>query len=373
MGEYSRCHIPRLVIEDEGEQEEAMKNTREEENNKRELLDQLDDVWEQNRRAELGSGAIMGPKSSPQKRVDTTAPQGAKKRRRRTLKYPTIGEDWGEQEPPTLAEEQSVLTTPPPHTGSPNNAGEQGIKRGHLFQPLILGYLTPDRVPSTGGPCEKDQILERTTFEIIGNNCGGDREVNTQLALGTTEKIEDVRCDDRVLVERNRENDCVSTLPPSENSCQLDERVLKTTTFSECEEDAESMKSEGPLGGGDMNVEVENERAGGVTSTAEKDPIENDCVWGVRGFCKTHRMYGKKYSTSSKDWKKKKDGTFGWTYRKKTNYTCTGVRGVGDTSSPALITLGISHAIITARISGMEKQTSGQQLSGFVGGDYRAI
>ena len=80
-GEYSRCHIPRLVIEDEEEQEEAMKSAREE------LLDQLDDVWEQHRRAELGSGAIMGPKSSPQKRVDTTAPQGAKKRRRKTLKY----------------------------------------------------------------------------------------------------------------------------------------------------------------------------------------------------------------------------------------------------------------------------------------------
>ena len=181
--------------------------------------------------------------------------------------------------------------------------------RGALFQPLISGYLTPDRVPLNGGPCEPDQIVEHTTCEIVGNNCGVDGEVNTQLALGKTKKIEDVRCDDRVLVERNRENDCVSTLPPSENSCQLDERVLKTTTFSACGEDAESMKSEGPLSGGDMNVE--NECARGITSTAVKAPSENDCVWGIRGFCKTHKSYGKKYTTSSKDWKLKKDGTFG--------------------------------------------------------------
>ena len=49
------------------------------------------------------------------------------------------------------------------------------------------------------------------------------------------------------------------------------------------------------------------------------------------------------------------------------------MRGVGDNSSPALITLGTSHASITARISGVEKQTSGQHLAGLVGGDYRAI
>ena len=49
------------------------------------------------------------------------------------------------------------------------------------------------------------------------------------------------------------------------------------------------------------------------------------------------------------------------------------MRGVGDTSSPALITLGTSRANITARISGVEKQSSGQHLSGLVGGDYGAI
>ena len=65
----------------------VMKSIREKENNKRELLDQLDNVWEQHRRTELGSGAIMGPRSSPQKRLDTTASQGARKRRRKTLKY----------------------------------------------------------------------------------------------------------------------------------------------------------------------------------------------------------------------------------------------------------------------------------------------
>ena len=61
---------------------------REKENHKRKLLGQLDNIWEQHRKAELGSEAIMGPKPSPQKRVDTMAPQGANKQRRKCLKYP---------------------------------------------------------------------------------------------------------------------------------------------------------------------------------------------------------------------------------------------------------------------------------------------
>ena len=102
----------------------------------------VDDIWEQHRRTELGSEAIIGPRSSPQKRLDIMAPQGASKRRRKPLKYPIIGEDWGEQEPPSLADEQSVSLTPP-HTGSPNNAGEQGTMRGALVQPLIYRDISP--------------------------------------------------------------------------------------------------------------------------------------------------------------------------------------------------------------------------------------
>ena len=183
---------------------------------------------------------------------------------------------------------------------------------------------------------------------------------------------------------------------------------MSTLTPSEddCEEDRKCMRGEGALVTDDMDDDCQNDCTWGMTKMEEvtenicepvdamrrqecevtlppsvnecvvddlEAPTENECVWGVRGWCKTHKIYGKKYTTTSKDWKKKKDGTFGWTYRKKTNYTCTGVRGVGDNSSPALITLGTSHASITARISGVEKQTSGQHLSGLVGGDYRAI
>ena len=72
-------------------------NTKEEEDRIREQLDRIDEDWEQQRRTDLGTDAILGPKSSPQKRM-RSAPQGARKRRRKTPKYPTIGEDWGEQE-----------------------------------------------------------------------------------------------------------------------------------------------------------------------------------------------------------------------------------------------------------------------------------
>ena len=60
-----------------------------------------------------------------------------------------------------------------------------------------------------------------------------------------------------------------------------------------------------------MNVDFEGE---------ERD----DCVRGVRGWCKTQKLYGKKNTTSSTKWAKKKDGMFGCITRKKTSYTCIG-------------------------------------------------
>ena len=319
----------------------------------------------QHRRTELGSEAIMGPRSSPQKRLDTMAPQGASKRRRKPLKYPIIGEDWGEQEPPSLADEQSVSLTPP-HTGSPNNAGEQGKKGGTMVQHLISGYFTPDRVPlrsgmggigpaslgltSGGSPCNDGmgfdilEIVEQTTIEMGDGDSGLEGGVNNQIVLVTSEVMEEVTGDDCVPEGKNGENNCVSTLTPSED---------------DCEEDRKCMRGEGALVTDDMDddctwgmtkkeevtenicepVDVMRRQECEVTLPPSVNecvvddleaPTENECVWGVRGWCKTHKIYGKKYTTTSKDWEKKKDGTFGWVYKRKTNYTCTGVRGMGD-------------------------------------------
>ena len=116
------------------------------------------------------------------------------------------------------------------------------------------------------------------------------------------------------------------TLTSSEKKDQLDVKVLNITTFNECEEDVRYGKNEVFLGIDDMNVDHENDCAGGITSTEEvtvnicdpvdvkrrqecevklpssvnecgtndeKTPSENDWVWGIRGYCKTHKSYGK--------------------------------------------------------------------------------
>ena len=91
------------------------------------------------------------------------------------------------------------------------------------------------------------------------------------------------------------------------------------------------------------------------------------------GWCKTHKMYGKKFITTSKEWRKKKDGTFAYMYKRKTNYTCIGARGMENQFTPSLVTLGASNARITGRIIGVDGQTDGRTSAGLVGRDYNAM
>ena len=41
-----------------------------------------------------------------------------------------------------------------------------------------------------------------------------------------------------------------------------------------------------------------------------------------RGTCLNHKIKGKKMTKTSSHWAKKKNGEFGWSYRKKVNYKC---------------------------------------------------
>ena len=88
-GEFSRRYIPRLQMEEEQVGEERAKMLEEIEN---QLVHQ-DEIWEQRRGEELGANAIKGLRSSPLKRVETTAPWGVQNKRRKLLKYPCLGED----------------------------------------------------------------------------------------------------------------------------------------------------------------------------------------------------------------------------------------------------------------------------------------
>ena len=87
------------------------------------------------------------------KRTGNEAPHGASKKRRRVLKYPCIGEDWGEPEVNSPSGEQLNTRTTPPDTGSSlgMEPEEKGGGAQKLLQPRISGYFTPDRVPLRGG------------------------------------------------------------------------------------------------------------------------------------------------------------------------------------------------------------------------------
>ena len=93
-GEFSRSYIPRLQVVEEEPQEDP--DIREQTTR---AMRAQDGDWEQTKQRELGRNAILGPKTSPLKRVNEQnegAIVGNKRKRRRKLKHELIGEGWGE-------------------------------------------------------------------------------------------------------------------------------------------------------------------------------------------------------------------------------------------------------------------------------------
>ena len=96
-GEYSRCHIPRLRIEEEELEEEKQEREGAESILREHLIGQ-DQTWELEKTRELGGRAILGPGASPVKRTkdpEDVAPRT--KKRQKTWKYPLLEEGWEEQ------------------------------------------------------------------------------------------------------------------------------------------------------------------------------------------------------------------------------------------------------------------------------------
>ena len=65
-GEFNRCHIPRLRVEEE-EPEDSKQESRKKREQTNKLLREQDKEWERTRTEELGAGAKLGPTSSPVK------------------------------------------------------------------------------------------------------------------------------------------------------------------------------------------------------------------------------------------------------------------------------------------------------------------
>ena len=96
-GEFNRSYIPRLQVEEEpeGADEEIKKG---EEQTSR-LLREQDGDWERCKARELGATAILGPMSSPRKRLkeqEQTNLEYCEGRRVKRLKHSLVGRDWGE-------------------------------------------------------------------------------------------------------------------------------------------------------------------------------------------------------------------------------------------------------------------------------------
>ena len=103
--ESNRCHIPRLVVEEEEEDTRVSREQREKEEDEGILrsLEDMDDNWEKlkARERELREKKRMV--------VEQEHNGGARKRRRR-IRYPLLKEDWGQED--EMVEQEDVQSVP---------------------------------------------------------------------------------------------------------------------------------------------------------------------------------------------------------------------------------------------------------------------
>ena len=108
--EYSRCRIPRLVMEQQDD-EEIDKLEEEELNRRKEQLEEELQAWsnikyyarEQQMRETKNKIRRIEKRILSKKREQADAGEGKAPKRRRKLEHPIMGEDWGKQEPPEPA------------------------------------------------------------------------------------------------------------------------------------------------------------------------------------------------------------------------------------------------------------------------------
>ena len=135
-GEFSRSYIPRLqVVEEEPKEDTGTK----EKTSK--YLKEQEGEWEHSKTVELGRDAILGPRSSPTKRMMEQT-EGAVNKRRKKLRFELIEEGWGElQEQQGAGEEMQQAQAPPEYPSTreqETGSGEPPISLQHLVGNLRM-------------------------------------------------------------------------------------------------------------------------------------------------------------------------------------------------------------------------------------------
>ena len=211
-------------------------------------------------------------------------------KRRRKRRYPSIGEQLGEQGEENL----------PPYIlpGSPD-PGRERWREGAAVQAVqtpITSYFQPMDSPTV----RKDATtplgehtglgLRQSTLDPgledvgIGNKAGLERTRRmTQLRLEDVlkESSKPVEECEEVVEEPKTKNIPETGLPSVGKAEKLTNR--------ESQEESQDVRKDMRM----MNEDV------------IKDECVKDCAWGVKGWCKTHSAYGKKKCVTSKKWTKK--------------------------------------------------------------------
>ena len=102
-GEFNRCHIPRLVMEEESSDQKVERRQWEqsERDRMKPELDQEDSNWQDNKFREqerLGAKRRRNSYAGEEEQVHDGLVKGATRRKLKKLKFTTIEEDWGEED-----------------------------------------------------------------------------------------------------------------------------------------------------------------------------------------------------------------------------------------------------------------------------------
>ena len=142
-GEFSRCYIPRLVIEEEDKEakEERLSMEKQERDLVTKLLDEDDDEWEKRKQRDRELRDKKRGRGTCNEEDETPILDQGKKRRVKRLKFDVIKEDWGKNEEGGEHDDQQEPVLPPPPVI--RRRGAKSSKQSNLLTSVITDFYSP--------------------------------------------------------------------------------------------------------------------------------------------------------------------------------------------------------------------------------------